>query len=66
MRLYRIFKGLYTMNKWDLFLEYKDGSSYKKVTGVIHHTNRMKREKKAHVITSIITENNSAPFMIKS
>ena len=54
------------MNKWDLFLEYKDGSSYKKVTGVIHHTNRMKREKKAQVITSIITENNSAPFMIKS
>lgn len=43
------------MTKWDLVLEYKDGSTYKKVVNVIYHINRIKR-KKIYMIFSINTE----------
>ena len=36
-------KGLYTMTKWDLLLEFENGST-EKLTSMIRHLNRMKEE----------------------
>jgi len=35
-RIQHTLKGLYTMNKWDLFLECKDGSTYENQCNMAH------------------------------
>lgn len=44
-KFYKILKGWYIMTKWDLFLEFKDKSTYKNQFNVINHTNRMMGKK---------------------
>lgn len=62
-KLSSILKGLHSMTKWNLFLEYKKGSTYEKLTSI--NTPHQQKEKNLHDHLNDAEKNhltNSMPF----